>query len=167
MPYTGTPRTWVAGAVVTAAQMNSDVRDPFTALAGAWTSYTPTLAATGTALSLGTAPTQVGQYIQVGKFVVFSFYIAWGTTPTLGTGTYRLNVPVSLKADVGYRIGSCDFLHSGSKATADIVVASTSACQISYPLTWPSGTLTEPGPAAPWAWAAGDVVRGFAIAQAQ
>lgn len=28
MTYTGTPRTWVAGETVTAALMNSDVRDP-------------------------------------------------------------------------------------------------------------------------------------------
>jgi hypothetical protein len=37
-----TPRTWVAGEVVTAAFMNTEVRDALTGIQAAWTVYTPT-----------------------------------------------------------------------------------------------------------------------------
>ena len=37
-----TPSTWTAGAVLTAAQLNTQVKGNLDVIGGAWTAYTPT-----------------------------------------------------------------------------------------------------------------------------
>lgn len=62
-----------------------------------WTpqSFTPTIIATTTNPTYGTSPTQVGYYLQIGKFVFISFELVFGTgVPTAGTGNYYLQLPV-------------------------------------------------------------------------
>jgi hypothetical protein len=66
MAYT-TPRTWVAGETVTAANLNTHVRDNEIALYGTDSSYTPTLsqgASTNIAKTVNHA-----RYVQVGRLV--------------------------------------------------------------------------------------------------
>ena len=89
------PRTWVAAEVVTAAIMNTHVRDNLLALGDVWTSYTPTWTSTGTAPAIGNG-TQVGGYINPGKLVVFRAKITMGSTTTFGTGNYRIALPVAV-----------------------------------------------------------------------
>ena len=74
MPYPTTPATWVAGDVLTAAQLNAQLRD---ALLGAfplgppdvaWTAYTPTISQGATnniAKTGGAAYTRVGRLVTV------------------------------------------------------------------------------------------------------
>lgn len=83
------PRTWVAGEVVTAALMNTHVRDNLKAFGDPWTSYTPVLSSNGTQPATSTAQ---GGYILTGKWCQFwaRMVISDG-----GTGTYEVTFPVT------------------------------------------------------------------------
>jgi hypothetical protein len=87
-------RTWVAGAVVTAAQLNQDIRDnlnawfPLASGSGvAWTAYTPTLTQTGTVTKTVTK----ARYTQIGKTVIGEVVLA-----VTGSGTGNSAITVSL-----------------------------------------------------------------------
>jgi hypothetical protein len=85
-----TASTWVAGTVVSAAQLNLEIRDAINGLQSAWTAYTPTL--TGITLGNGTltfAFNRVGKTITVrGNFVA-------GSTTTYSAATLGFSMPVA------------------------------------------------------------------------
>lgn len=121
-----TPRTWVVGEVVTAAEMNTEIRDQFSDLFAAWTSWTPTLGASTT------APTNLdlfGRYKQVGKSVLGQFSIGWNASSTAGSGTYQgFTLPVAgrrLTSNVEVTIGTCQ-LNLTNTFNGALVVASGS-----------------------------------------
>jgi hypothetical protein len=82
--------TWVAGTVVSAAQLNLEIRDAINGLQAAWTAYTPTL--TGITLGNGTlafAFTRTGKTVNVrGNFVA-------GSTTTYSAATLGFSMPVT------------------------------------------------------------------------
>jgi hypothetical protein len=90
MALNSTPRTWVSGEVVTAAEMNAEIRDAFNGVQAAWTAYTPTL--TGITLGNGTlncAFTRYGKTIKVrGNFNA-------GSTTTYSATTFAFTLPVT------------------------------------------------------------------------
>lgn len=88
-----TPRTWVAGEVVTAANLNTHLRDNMKAIGDPWTAYTPTWSSTGTVPTIGNG-TQTGFYVQAGKLIHFRLKITAGSTTTYGTGAYLFGLPV-------------------------------------------------------------------------
>lgn len=90
MSLNTTPRTWVAGEVVTAAEMNTEVRDALTGIQTAWTAYTPTTAG----VTLGTGGTITGAYMQVGKTIHYRVTMTLGTGGLL-TGTGFIGLPVT------------------------------------------------------------------------
>lgn len=66
------PSTWVSGAILTAAQLNQQLRDNMLELApffSAWTSWTPTMTQTGTLTFTITS----AKYIKVGRLVIAYF----------------------------------------------------------------------------------------------
>ena len=63
-----------------------------TVAAGEWQDYTPTWAASGTAIGLGDA-TRSGRYALVGKTCYFRVALVMGSTTTFGTGTYTFTLP--------------------------------------------------------------------------
>lgn len=81
------PRTWVSGETVTAALLNTHLRDNLKALGDAWTSYTPTL----TGMSLGNG-TMSARYIQAGHTLFLRVRIAAGTTTTY-SGSVTISLP--------------------------------------------------------------------------
>jgi hypothetical protein len=86
------PRTWVAGEVITAALLNAHVRDNLLELNGtasAWTSWTPTL----TNLTLGNG-TMTCRYKQHAKTVEWRIFVLTGTTTVVGTNP-QFSVPVA------------------------------------------------------------------------
>lgn len=90
-----TPTTWVAGAVLTAAQLNDQLRDNFKAIGDPWTTYAPTWASSG-----GTQPavgngSLTGAYMRAGKLLSFRITLSMGTTTTYGTGTYQFTMPAA------------------------------------------------------------------------
>lgn len=157
--YTGTPRTWTAGETVTAALMNSDVRDPLAALAGAWTSYTPTLAQGGTGNISKTVT--YAKYIRVGKFVVCQ----WRLSAT-GTGTAGASITASLPfqaAQSSLTIGSGAYSDGGTVYSGVAQLDSTTTCGLARTdLTWTTLIGAEPSIAV----ASGDVFDGFVVYEA-
>lgn len=74
----------IADANITAAKIKAD----------AWTSYTPTWTALSTNPTLGNG-TLTGKYIQLGKIVMFRISIVFGSTTTVGNGTWSLTLPTN------------------------------------------------------------------------
>jgi len=87
-----TPRTWVSGEVVTAALLNTHLRDNLNAIGNAWTTYTPawTASTTNPVINNGTL---TGSYMQAGKYVTFRIRVVMGSTTTYGSGTYFFSYP--------------------------------------------------------------------------
>ena len=131
--WTATPRTWVAGEVPTAANFNTDVRDFGRAFADAWTSYTPTVTASGTATS---GWTQTGYYMRAGKLIHARFHVI-APSSNFGTGTYRIALPVTAASTYpsgGSLIGTVYFEDSGTASYAGFarILASATYLQVAY-----------------------------------
>lgn len=88
-----TPPTFVAGAALSAIQLNTYLRDNLNAIGDPWTAYTP--AWTGLTINpvIGNG-SLAGAYTQAGKLVNFRVAITMGSTTTYGTGQWRLTLPV-------------------------------------------------------------------------
>jgi len=86
------PRTWVASEVVTAALLNTHLRDNLKAIGDAWTDYTPTWTATGFTQGNGTI---TGDWISAGKLIIYRITATIGSTTTVGTGAYSFGLPTT------------------------------------------------------------------------
>jgi hypothetical protein len=96
-----TPRTWVVGEVVTAAELNSELRDQMSEIAAAGVSYTPTWAGL-TALGSSTVH---GRGFKVGHRASMTAEITFGTSSTLGTGTITVSLPYQASASSNSNLG--------------------------------------------------------------
>jgi hypothetical protein len=92
MSINTTPRTWAAGEVVTAVELNSEVRDALTGIQAAWGAYTPNWTAVTTNPTIGNG-TLVGAYLQVGKTIHFRITVTFGSTTNIGSGGYFFTLP--------------------------------------------------------------------------
>ena len=88
------PRTWIAGETLTAALLNTHLRDNLKAIGDPWTAYTPTWTATTTNPAIGNG-TIVGSYSEVGKWIRFRLKVTMGSTTTYGSGAYLFSLPVA------------------------------------------------------------------------
>lgn len=152
------PRTWVAGEKPSAATFNTHVRDDLKAIGDAWTSYGSgaswTASTTNPTLGNGTWS---GAYIQPGKLVVGRFVITLGSTTTVGSGNYRVALPVTA-ASSGFVVGSAHF--NDASATQHyggwvLYLLSTGLMQIVQSGT--GGLMSNASPVVP---ANGDVIDG-------
>lgn len=154
-----TPRTWVTGETVTAAELNTEIRDALTGIQAAWTSYVPTLTASTTNPTLGTGGSATGSYIQWGKTIIGQGRILFGSTMTAGSGTYKIALPVTANPGVETAVGvaylfdssgstiffsQMRFLAADSGTTARLFGATTSPYDATNAL--------------PWVWAANDAI---------
>ena len=95
-----TPKTWVADAVLTAAELNTHLRDNLDAM-HTWTSYTPTWTATGGTPTLGNG-SLIGTYVSYGGLCFFKIRLIWGSTTTSSTYTnWTFTMPVGLSGSAG------------------------------------------------------------------
>lgn len=128
----------------------------------AYTAYTPTWTATGTAPAIGNA-TVVGEYLAVGKLVHCYGKITFGSTSTFGTGTYLFALPVTQSANTlnasGIGPGFAAIFDTDTNAAAFIAadLAFTTAFRLIYPATY-LGSLSAVTNTAPWTWAVGDQI---------
>lgn len=94
------PRTWVVGETVTAALMNQEIRDQFSSIFDAWTTYTPTwTASTNPAIGNGTI---TGRYLKVGRKCIAVIKVTMGSTTTYGSGGYSFGLPFTSASGVDY-----------------------------------------------------------------
>lgn len=84
---TFSPKTWAVGETVTAAMLNTEIRDQVNSLN--WVSYTPTL----TNITLGNGNV-IAEYNQQGDEVAVSIILNFGSTTAL-TGVPAFSFPVT------------------------------------------------------------------------
>ena len=108
---------------------------------GAWSSYTPAWTSTGTAPALGNG-TLTGAYERVGNTVSLRAVLTLGSTSTVGTGTYRLSLPVAPKVGSLLTALFKDASASGARysGTVEIVAATTTGDNMRIHVG--SGTVT-------------------------
>lgn len=94
-----TPKTWAVGDVLTAADMNTYVRDNEDAILPydvTWQSYSPALTAASSNPTLGTGSSTSGRFYRVGQLCVAHFRVKAGTVGfAAGSGLYRISAPLS------------------------------------------------------------------------
>lgn len=136
------PRTWVAGETVTAAIMNTHVRDNFKAIGDPWAAY----AATITNLTVGTGGGSITAVSSVGKDTKVRLSFVIGTSG-FSVGTPSVTLPFTPIASFG----------GGLRWVARDVSASTTffgdADYNTSAVTFRGITST-----APMTWAAGDIL---------
>lgn len=122
---------------------------------GAWRSFTPTWTAGTTNPTLGNG-TLAGRYTVIGRTVHFRVELTFGSTTTVGVGSYRWAPPLPLANILGGAsepVGQAT-LQDTSASTRYARTAYVSAAGIS--LTAEDGTIA--GHANPAAWANGDTI---------
>lgn len=146
MAYPATPKTWVAGDVLTAAQMNAELRDallgafPLGPPDAAWTSFTPTLTQAATVTKTVTR----AKYQRVGRLITASYELL-----VTGAGTAAnaviIGLPVTAVASNDNAIGS-GFVFDASAVLmyqGVCVQASTTTMGMYGPATNPVGYLGQ------------------------
>lgn len=114
------------------------------------TAYTPTWGNTGTANSLGNG-TITGNYIQIGKLVLFDLSLVFGSTTTSGNGGWTFTVPVAGPVAYGFTVlmgdASAGLFYGGStvalntttfyvEAVDNATPARFTLVSVSTPFTW-------------------------------
>lgn len=98
-----TPRTWVAGEVVTAAYMNANVRDNTNHLYGStWTTFSPTMTQSGS-VALTTA---TGRYHYVGYRCTLHIFLDPSGTGTIANDIVIGNIPAAIAPRVSGEISA-------------------------------------------------------------
>jgi hypothetical protein len=120
MSLNTTPATWVAGTTVSAAQMNTEIRDAVTGIQAAWTAYTPTL----TGITLGNGNLNF-KFTRTGKTITVRGFFGAGSTTTYSAATLGFSMPVAPHADYtttgAYAVGSAWITPVGASRTAGSV----------------------------------------------
>lgn len=111
-----TPSTWVAGAVLTAAQLNAQLRDNMKEIGDASTAYTPAWTSSGTNPAIGNGSI-TGGYRLAGKMLDFWARVVTGSTTTYGSGTYSLSIPAGLTPISGRAILTGSLIDSSASQT--------------------------------------------------
>jgi len=141
---------------------------PSTANTLAWTAYTPTFDSTPGATNFGTGGSITGTYKTIGKTVFFNIRMVIGTSPSFGTGVFRIGLPVTainsnaVVADATYLdngtnwyFGVANSEYSGSASTVTALyttgtvlsgAAAAAAVDATRPFTWgATDTMTISG----------------------
>lgn len=148
------PRTWVSGEVLTAALLNTHVRDNLKAVGDAWTAYTPTWSATVTPPTIGNG-TLTGHAMQAGKMVHYRIALTFGSTTTVGSGVYTFTAPVAAKITAHQPAGIAQAFDTSATAITMLFARfNNSATQI----VCEQAVGTDVTDASPYAWAAGDTL---------
>jgi hypothetical protein len=150
-----TPGTATAGDVLTAAFWNANVRDNLNVLAplsAAWTEYTPSW----TNLTVGNA-SQGSTYLQIGKTVIYSGRLDWGSTTSATASDTIVSLPVTASATRfnTYR-GSIYMTDSGIRAWVGICYL-TSATGLAFAHT-ESGNFGGVNSLNPFTWGTNDAL---------
>lgn len=155
-----TPRTWVAGEVPTAAILNTHIRDNLAAIGDPWTAYTPTWTAATTNPTLGNG-TLEGHYIKAGRLVVFRVRLTFGSTTTVGDGTYTFSLPTAASTG-GSDAGGQGIARDDSAVSIMPVFGRILGSTIDM-FTGSGAVVTH---AAPFAWATSDSIKITGIYEA-
>lgn len=154
MSLNTTPRTWVTGEFVTAAMLNTEIRDALTGVQSVWTAYTPTIGGVGWALGDATVDCAFQRF---GKLIAFRISITMGSTTTYA-GQLSLSLPVNPKTQ---KLRFADGLAFDVSANGWFPIASTwlSTSNLFWtPATVAGNADRALNSSAPFVWAVGDML---------
>jgi hypothetical protein len=123
------PRTWVVGETVTAAMMNTEIRDQINEILAAWTSFTPAWASSGTQPAIGNGSI-VGRYMKVGRTCTFAFILTAGSTTTFGTGGYTWTLPFASANTTVHYLGSARLVSAQVWLGHVLISPNSSTCAV-------------------------------------
>jgi hypothetical protein len=127
---TFSPRTWVVGEVVSAALLNQEIRDQFSSIFDAWTTYTPTWTATSNpAIGNGTI---TGRYLKVGRRCIAVVKLTMGGTTTYGSGGYSFGLPFTSAVGVDY-LGSARLVAANAWHGGVVMSGGSAAFNCTFP----------------------------------
>lgn len=148
------PRTFVAGEVVTAAELN-EIRDSLKAIGDPWAAYTPVVSN----FTLGNG-TLTGKALQAGKLTLFTIEFTFGSTST-ATGTLQFTLPSTAAGAgvAGYPIDGRGWVYDASVPGHGYYTPTLNTTGSSVVLRDAAGALVN---STTIAWATGDkcVIRG-------
>lgn len=154
MGLNSTPRTWATGEVVTATELNSEIRDALAGIQAAWEAYTPTWGAP-TPPTLGNG-TLTGRYRRVGKTVDYEVSLVAGSTTGGGTGQWSFGLPLTYNSRYALRsLFGRALLHTAAGAYYPATVFSAGALSVSL-ITTDTRSVMSTG--TPITLAAGDII---------
>ena len=147
MTYTA-PITFTAGATLTAAQLNTNVRDNFKAIGDPWPAYVPTM--TNWTLGNGTL---------TGAAAIIGATVLWRLTFTLGsttgkTGTLLFSLPATTILPANATVGDATLFDTSGSALRYGFATRNAATTCAVRLD--DGTSVNP--TNPWTWATGDQI---------
>lgn len=151
-----TPRTWVTSEVVTAAVMNTHVRDNLSALHvpfEAWSTYTPTVS--GWTLGSGTV---TGRYLQVGSTVHFDIKLTLSSTTVSASPIFTLPSTASSNYSTYSQIGSATFIDASPATTYGGIARLNSTTTVAALTLGTSLVHTNLSTTVPFTWANSDSV---------
>lgn len=136
-------------------------------ITAAWSTYTPTWASSGTAVSLSNG-TISGRYMSVGKLGFVDILLTMGSSTTFGTGTYSITLPAGWTAAgaTNTPVGSVECVDT-SVTTSFIGVAKVLSGATTLGFST-HGATAFVGQTVPMTWASTDIMRvvahGFELA---
>lgn len=153
--------TNITAGILTNAMLSTTAGE----LGGSWTSYTPTWTSTGTQPAIGNG-TIVGKYLQIGKLVFFRIVLTFGSTTSVGTGSYRLSLPTTAnETAVGLMLpmGQWGISAAANYAGHVDLVSSTTVGALTHSTTTGGQSGGEVTHNSPLTWANGNVfaIKGF------
>lgn len=135
------PRDWTTGELVTAALMNTHLRDNLKAIGDAWTAYTPTL--TGITLGNGTL---TAKYLQAGKLFIGRVKFVAGATTTYSAANLSFTLPAAFNTALnGTDVLGAGQVNNGSGATRRLVTVAPTGTAAAV-LAYEGGTVTNSAP---------------------
>jgi hypothetical protein len=130
MPWTS-PSTWVAGAILTASQLNTQLRDNMTELApffAAWTSWTPVVSQSANV----SITNNRSRYIKVGRLVIATFDVSCTSSGTANNAMQISFSGIGTAASSNSAYGSFRIFDSGVTNYAGTLVANASTSMNLY-----------------------------------
>lgn len=155
-----TPSTWTAGAVLTAAQLNAQVRDNFKAIGDPGTLFTPTWTASTADPTIGNG-SLTGGYSLAGKRLWVWMRIVMGTTTSYGSGSYSLALPAGLTPVTGrWRLNgiSRDESAPGFFEIVGVTSLTSGTLALLTPATTAGSNYRLVGPSTPFTFADADEI---------
>lgn len=149
------PRTWVSGETVTAALLNTHVRDQFDAIGDPWNTYSPSWTATTTNPSIGNG-TISGRYVELGQLVIFSITLTAGSTTSFGSGTWALTLPATTVELPRVFQGIADDISAGLYPILGVVQSSGTTIDVRRDPSTAGSNMQAVNASQPFAWASGD-----------
>lgn len=127
-----------------------------------WIDYDPVWTSTAGSPTIGNGNIKI-RYAALGKTINWEFFLAIGTTTTLGTagGQWRFTLPVAAFYGFSYvrPLGVVNALDSGARQYGGLALPVSGSSTLFYLWSDRGASETSFTPSTPFAWAAGDIVQ--------